>query len=530
MQRGKVLRVASLIFDNFSLREHGFTYFLSHTHADHLHGLCDGWDRGKIYCSHETKFILLQKWPSLRPYVEAREVGESFIVPLDANGVVSVEARMLDANHCLGSVMFVVDGFFGRIVFTGDFRLSEELLAHPIWEEETPVDVLFVDNTLHASPIPQGSLTEIRKMMCEVAALYPSHSKFYVGIESLGKEDAVAALAKRLNTKAFVSRERFELIKRISDLDSNVFVWEEGRRKEARVIVVPRSAICEKNVNAWNADPDEMAIGMLLAASAVFGRKQVEFLGKFAPGTLAPDDARALVSMFKKYGFKEIENRRFFLVPYTLHAPRDEMEAMVRLVRPFKLVGLVPEETKGKMRHHITRWVQDAPIAHMNEIAEATEAYEKLMAEQAQSRSASKRERERELKAAKGFAKMLKSIPSLRKPPSKFPEPPLLQVKTERIEDENLPSGSNLESNEEENEQENMWTKQQDICVYAIAKLRPDLREGDERMYKQLCAAAGITHEQAQIRHEELIERDRARREVATAKRKNKRTKRVRRK
>lgn len=32
---------------------------------------------------------------------------------------------MLDANHCVGSAMFLFEGYFGRILYTGNFRFVE---------------------------------------------------------------------------------------------------------------------------------------------------------------------------------------------------------------------------------------------------------------------------------------------------------------------------------------------------------------------------------------------------------------------
>ena len=54
------------------------------------------------------------------------EVGESKILRVntpDDAAPVNITVTTLDANHCPGSAMFLFEGYFGRILYTGDFRL-----------------------------------------------------------------------------------------------------------------------------------------------------------------------------------------------------------------------------------------------------------------------------------------------------------------------------------------------------------------------------------------------------------------------
>ena len=98
------------------------------------------------------------------------EVGESRVLHVDCPGErVTVSVTTLDANHCPGSAMFIFEGYFGRILYTGDFRCapcspvewkaflsplppppsrySPEMDSLPVLKHCSPVDVLYLDNT-----------------------------------------------------------------------------------------------------------------------------------------------------------------------------------------------------------------------------------------------------------------------------------------------------------------------------------------------------------------------------------------------
>ena len=48
----------------------------THAHTDHLVGLCEGWDKGRIVASTETAKMLIKRFPSLKKD-QAREAASS---------------------------------------------------------------------------------------------------------------------------------------------------------------------------------------------------------------------------------------------------------------------------------------------------------------------------------------------------------------------------------------------------------------------------------------------------------------------
>jgi len=58
-------------------------FFLSHIHTDHLKGLSQTWNLGRIYTSEITKNLLLNQFPNLKPHVIGLELQEEHLIYID---------------------------------------------------------------------------------------------------------------------------------------------------------------------------------------------------------------------------------------------------------------------------------------------------------------------------------------------------------------------------------------------------------------------------------------------------------------
>uniref|UniRef100_A0A8B9T299 5' exonuclease Apollo n=1 Tax=Anas platyrhynchos TaxID=8839 RepID=A0A8B9T299_ANAPL len=120
---GRVLPGTPIAVDFWSVRRAGGArlFFLSHMHADHTAGLSSTWRR-PLYCSPLTARLLHHRLQVPRCWIRPLEVGQSHALGEE------VTVTLLDANHCPGAVMFLFEGAFGTILYTGVYSLGKEAL------------------------------------------------------------------------------------------------------------------------------------------------------------------------------------------------------------------------------------------------------------------------------------------------------------------------------------------------------------------------------------------------------------------
>ncbi|XP_073175761.1 5' exonuclease Apollo isoform X3 [Lepidochelys kempii] len=126
---GALIPGTPIAVDFWSIRKasHARVFFLSHMHSDHTVGLSSTWHR-PVYCSPITGRILHHRLKVAERWIWPLEVGQSHLVALDEVGKRTMTVTLIDANHCPGSVMFLFEGPFGVILYTGVYSLGKESL------------------------------------------------------------------------------------------------------------------------------------------------------------------------------------------------------------------------------------------------------------------------------------------------------------------------------------------------------------------------------------------------------------------
>ena len=225
----------NLVVDNPSYSAGGDCYYLvSHPHTDHTHGLSESFRKGAIHCSVMCKAILLMKFPRLQRHdaIIGHEIGETFTL----NSLQSPERRgvrcsdsdsedewrgsasngcsitLLDANHCAGSVMFLIKSSSGRVfLHTGDFRYSATSKAmtralsvlSSVW-----IDVLYIDATFchpsHRFPTKMDSALACADLIRAERSKGSRVGAVFVCARQIGIEPFLAELCRVFAAKLWV--------------------------------------------------------------------------------------------------------------------------------------------------------------------------------------------------------------------------------------------------------------------------------------------------------------------------------------
>ncbi|EYC09598.1 hypothetical protein Y032_0059g2955 [Ancylostoma ceylanicum] len=204
--------------DRFVRSDNCKYHFLTHAHVDHIGNLNKSW-KSPIYCSELTAKILPiimgKKAPS-STFLRPLKVGESHMI--EPNLFVTV----LDAHHCLGSVMFLFEGASipgGSVLCTGDFRADSEMLARfendPSFMKlaEVSISKIYLDNTYldyREANFPERE-ESAKMLLSKMEGLHDCSVLFPVF--KLGREEMLEKVSEHLSEPISTSSQRLAIRK-----------------------------------------------------------------------------------------------------------------------------------------------------------------------------------------------------------------------------------------------------------------------------------------------------------------------------
>lgn len=196
----------------------GAAYFLTHYHADHMDGLSEGWARGPLYCSSVTARLLLEVRKVSRKVVRKRAIDHPFELT-DPLTQTRLTATLVDAGHCPGSVMVVLEGLSdGAVVHTGDFRFYEGLICNAALRRvadsgrcaQLYLDTSWAHEAFEELPAKETSTAQLLDLIDR----YPNEA-VVLHSHGLGDEELLSAVATRFPNERFLvaDAQRLEVLK-----------------------------------------------------------------------------------------------------------------------------------------------------------------------------------------------------------------------------------------------------------------------------------------------------------------------------
>ena len=216
----------------------------------------------------------------------------------------------IDANHCPGAVMFLFEGYFGKILYTGDFRWSDQMEADLFCCNLGHLDVLYLDNTYCSPKCVFPSREEAKTQILDILNRHKNHD-IVIGLRSLGKEDILLTIAEEFKEWISLPGDLYTTAQ-ILGLP-NIFCVNET---DCSIRVEPFYSISNKNLDKWNETRPTIAI---VPTALYIGLEMSPFINR----------------------------EDIYVVPYSDHSSYSELMEFVKFVKPKVIYPIVKENAKG---------------------------------------------------------------------------------------------------------------------------------------------------------------------------------------
>jgi hypothetical protein len=142
----------------------------------------------------------------------------------------SIRVTLVDANHCVGAVMFLIEGDSKAVLYTGDIRAEtwwvNSIVQNPVLLPYTlgdrRLDCMYLDTTFATKREPYKTFPSkaegIRELIQKVSQ-YPDDTVFYFHSWTFGYENVWIALSSFLETRIHLDDYRARIYGSLSTLD-----------------------------------------------------------------------------------------------------------------------------------------------------------------------------------------------------------------------------------------------------------------------------------------------------------------------
>ncbi|XP_053377930.1 uncharacterized protein LOC123530295 isoform X2 [Mercenaria mercenaria] len=368
-------RVSLDRFDGKNLQS--TVYFLSHLHEDHTAGLGEKIFLKRLksnkdiflYCSEVTQVLLVasKKYHHLEPYIRGLSINTPTTVDIPDplyEEKEKITVTLLPAFHCPGSVMFLIEGKEGTVLYTGDFRWEhfniEQMHHLRSGESVKKIKSLYIDTTfctpesLHI-PSRQQCIEAVCQLVHEWTSISPKHVVNIYLRAQYGHEPLLNAVASKLNKKVHVNEHKVSVYNRIQEFHGK-FTTEgintqlHACNKDCMIDVDGESILCRE---AHDADK----VLAILPTTMYFTQFQHLTLDKIV---------------------KKI-NSNFFRACYSFHSSYTEVKDLLSYLKPERVYPNVKPPTDTSLavtQHRLNTMLKECLEKGAGEVVQSEEVKE----------------------------------------------------------------------------------------------------------------------------------------------------------
>ena len=332
----KIIGKTGLAVDCFSYGEIGTVshYLLSHFHYDHFLGLSRHWSH-RVVCSSLTKRLLTSKLKVREALITTLDVGES-----RKFGESLVTA--LDANHCPGSLMFLIRHSGQTFLHTGDFRASPDMESLPVfWQADFSLSRLYLDTTYCRPEYDFPALEDVIDKTLQLVKSFLSekpNTVILIGAYDVGKEKLLKAVVERLGCKVWGDEKRISTWRCLEE--GELLGRLVGDRARAQVQVITNSRV------TW------AKLGLELEKLKRGGWRHVLGVKPTGWSHARGEHSEASLTSLAIHTRGEVS---LLEVPYSEHSSYSELERFVKFLRLKSPNDIVDIVSKSKRQRTMTR-------------------------------------------------------------------------------------------------------------------------------------------------------------------------------
>ncbi|XP_050397271.1 DNA cross-link repair 1A protein isoform X1 [Patella vulgata] len=311
-------------------------YILTHFHYDHYCGLTKKF-KETIYCSQITGNLVESKLKVEAQYIHRLPMNEPCMVE-------GVELILREANHCPGAVIIFMRLPSGRLILhTGDYRAHPSMEGYPELINNK-INDLYLDTTYcnpdYAFPYQQDVIDFAIKIANKTMKINPN-TCIVCGTYTIGKERVFKAIAKAINSKVCVKKDKKGIIDCLEDEELNKMVTLNP--EEALVHVLPMKLL---NFNSLS--------------DYLRKNKQFSSILVFEPtGWTHNNKVISLDHVQPKYSRNGITH---YGIPYSEHSSFLELKRFVQFLKPTRILPTVNNgnpASRRKMEDLFASWMKE---------------------------------------------------------------------------------------------------------------------------------------------------------------------------